>query len=153
MILTLPTDQSDIIVSELRRAGTNETGGQLFGEQLAPSRFRITEVTVQARRGTFARFVVDLMAAAKAAARFFERTNHEYRRFNYIGEWHSHPSFAVRPSGHDLDTMRRLVSDRSFVGSFAVLVIVRLDDPDLKAGAWFFDPAGREGDAHLEMSS
>ena len=34
-----------------RNAGTREIGGQLFGEQLAPSDFRVTELTIQQRRG------------------------------------------------------------------------------------------------------
>jgi hypothetical protein len=114
--VTLAADQTRSLVAGLRRAGVKEIGGQLFGEQLAPSNFRVTELTVQARPGTFARFVVDLLQAARDAVRFFDRTEHRYTRYNYIGEWHSHPSFAVRPSGPDVATMRDLVHDPQFAG-------------------------------------
>ena len=99
MRLRLPADQTSRLVAALEKAGKREIGGQLFGEQLAPSHFVVTELTIQTRRGSFARFVVDLLQAARDAIRFFERTEHHYTRFNYIGEWHSHPSFAVQPSG------------------------------------------------------
>jgi len=97
----LPAVELRKLRDALRLAGTREIGGQIFAEQLAPSRFRATEITVQARPGTFARFFVDLVQAARDARRFFQRTNREYRRFNYLGEWHSHPRFAVRPSETD----------------------------------------------------
>ncbi|MGE0499690.1 MAG: Mov34/MPN/PAD-1 family protein [Rhizobiaceae bacterium] len=151
MRIALAADQAGKLVAALGRVGTKEIGGQLFGEQLAPSDFRVTELTVQSRPGTFARFVVDLLQAAKDAVRFFDRTEHRYTRYNYIGEWHSHPSFAVQPSGPDVATMRDLVQDSRFVGTFAVLMIVRLDAETLTAGAWVFDPQGGERAIMLEV--
>lgn len=151
MRLRLPSDQLEVIRAALASAGTNETGGQIFGEMLAPSDFRATELTVQRRRGSFSRFVVDLMQAARDALRFFERTQRQFRKFNYIGEWHSHPSFAVKPSGKDLQAMREIVADRRFAGNFAVLMIVRLDPGRFRAGAWLFDPSGRLMQVRLEF--
>jgi proteasome lid subunit RPN8/RPN11 len=153
MKIVVAADQSAKLVVALRRSSTNETGGQLFGEQLAPSNFRVTELTVQSRPGTFARFVVDLLQAAKDAVGFFDRTEHRYTRYNYIGEWHSHPSFAVQPSGPDIGAMRGIVHDPLFVGSFAVLMIVRLDAETLTAGAWLFDPQGAEYPVIVGMES
>lgn len=153
MKITVAADQAEKLVAALRRSGIKETGGQLFGEQLAPSNFRVTDLTVQSRPGTFARFVVDLLQAAKDAVRFFDRTEHRYTRYNYIGEWHSHPSFAVQPSGPDVGAMRGIVRDPRFAGSFAVLMIVRLDAETLTAGAWVFDPQGAERPVTLEVKS
>lgn len=153
MKIAVAADQTGKLVAALKRAGIKETGGQLFGEQLAPSNFRVTELTVQSRPGTFARFVVDLLQAAKDAVRFFERTEHRYTRYNYIGEWHSHPSFAVQPSGSDVAAMRGIVSDPRFAGSFSILMIVRLDAETLTASAWVFDPQGAEHPVTLEVES
>jgi hypothetical protein len=147
----LAADQTRRLIAALKRVGIREIGGQLFGEQLAPSNFRVTELTVQSRPGTFARFVVDLLQAARDAVRFFDRTEHRYKRYNYIGEWHSHPSFAVQPSGPDMETMRGLVRDSQFMGTFAVLMIVRLDAETLTSGAWVFDPQGGERAIMLEV--
>ncbi|GAM99782.1 hypothetical protein U91I_03437 [alpha proteobacterium U9-1i] len=151
MRLRIAPDQAAKIATALARAGTREIGGQMFGEQLAPSDFRVSELTVQKRGGAFARFVVDVVQAMKDARRFFDRTKHDYRRFNYIGEWHSHPSFAVEPSVTDATTMRKLVADAEFRGAFAVLMIVRLDGDKITRGAWLFDPRGGERLVTLEF--
>ena len=58
MKLRLAGDQTAKLVAALKRGGRREIGGQLFGEQLAPSNFVVTELAVQARPGTVARFVV-----------------------------------------------------------------------------------------------
>jgi [CysO sulfur-carrier protein]-S-L-cysteine hydrolase len=150
MRIRLSADQTQKLLATLGPAGARETGGQLYGEQLAPSDFRVTHLTVQARPGTVSRFVVDLMQAARDAIAFFHRTRHSYRRYNYIGEWHSHPSFAVLPSETDLATMRNLVRDPRFAGNFAVLMIAKLDGAALSAAAWVFDPSG-ETAATLEV--
>lgn len=151
MKLRLGSEQVNRLVAALDRAGEREIGGQLFGEQLAPSDFRVTVLTVQARPGTFTRFVVDLLQAARDAIRFFDRTAHRYSRFNYLGEWHSHPRFAIQPSQDDVDTMRGLVGDANFRGHFAVLMIVRLDRESPTMGAWLFDPRGAEMRINLEV--
>lgn len=152
MKILLAPDQQSKLRRALERAGRREIGGQLYGEQLAPSYFRITQLTLQSRPGTIARFVVDLFQAARDAVSFFDATKHQYARYNYIGEWHSHPIFAVEPSCTDATTMRELVTDSGFRGSFAVLMIVRLDPEALRAGAWLFDPQGAEHSIILEMA-
>jgi proteasome lid subunit RPN8/RPN11 len=151
--LSLPRDQADRLIRALGRARRKEIGGQLFGELIAPSYFRATEITVQALSGSIARFVVDVMQAVRDAARFYDRTRHCYTRFNYIGEWHSHPSFELRPSETDLATMQALVADPEFRGTFAVLMIVRLDGQALQGKSWVFDPAGRKDDVELEIET
>ena len=152
MKVTLATDQKRKLIAALKRADAREIGGQLYGEQLAPSNFLVTDVAIQRRRGSVTRFFVDLVQAVRDAVRFFDRTRHRYARFNYIGEWHSHPQFSVHPSGTDIDTMRGLVRDPDFQGSFSVLMIVRLHNDALCAAAWVFDPHGRERPICLETS-
>jgi [CysO sulfur-carrier protein]-S-L-cysteine hydrolase len=149
--LRLPRDQVERLRQALAKAEAKEIGGQIFGEQLEPSDFRASEITFQKRLGTFARFVVDLMQAARDAMRFYDRTEHRYARFNYIGEWHSHPSFEVKPSGTDIAAMQSLVRDPAFRGTFAVLMITRLDEDRLTTGGWLFDPLGRDEPVILEM--
>lgn len=150
MRLKLPDNQVGMLREALRHAGTREIGGQIYGEQLAPSDFLATELTVQRQRGSFARFIVDLMQATRDAMRFFERTRHQYMRYNYIGEWHSHPSFEILPSSTDVAAMRGLVADPEFKGQFAVLMITRLDGEEVTCGAWLFDPTGRQMPITLE---
>lgn len=153
MKVVLPDDQTRKLVGALARAGASEIGGQLFGEQLAPSHFRVTDLTVQSRHGSFASFIVDVVEAARSAVAFFRRTGHNYSRHNYIGEWHSHPSFAVEPSTKDSSTMREIVTAGDFAGTFAVLMIARLDGMELRTGAWLYDPRGHEQPVILEVQN
>jgi hypothetical protein len=150
MKLKLPRDQMNLLKTELEKAGTKEIGGQIFGEQVAPSMFCGSDLTFQKRPGTFSRFLVDLLQAAADAVAFFDRTQHNYKRYNYIGEWHSHPSFAVCPSSIDVQTMRNLVADKAFVGQFALLLICKLNGTSLEIGGWLFDPSGQEFAITLE---
>jgi len=147
----LRPDQIRKLTTALRKAGSREIGGQIFGQRLGPLDFRAIELTVQARRGTVMRFVVDLIQSARDALRFFDQTGHRYREFNYLGEWHSHPSFQVQPSSVDLQTMRELVMDPEFRGSFALLIISKLEEGRLRLGGWLFDTRGHERAVDLEI--
>lgn len=152
MRIRLPADQAQVLREALQQAGSKETGGQIYGEQFAPSDFVVTELTVQKKLGTFSRFVVDLIQTARDAARFFDHTAHQYARYNYIGEWHSHPNFAIRPSDVDIETMLRLVTDHDFKGRFAVLMIARLYGHKLAYGTWLFEPSGQTFAINMEQT-
>lgn len=76
--------------------------------------------------GAFASFVRRIEDAWAVLIRFFERTKRDYRRFNYIGEWHSHPAFEPVPSARDHQSMREIVLDASVAANFVVLMIVKL---------------------------
>ncbi len=120
----------------LRSAGRRETGGILFAEQLAPAHFRVIDLSVDDRSGSNDHFMRDPHAHERALHEFFARTGNNFSRFNYLGEWHSHPSFAVTPSMEDIATMTELVSERSSAISFAVLLIVRIRFRFLIENSW-----------------
>ena len=153
MKLTIPLEQVTTLRAALDKAGAKEIGGQIYGEQIAPSVFIGSDFTFQKRLGTISRFLVDLVQAATDALAFFDRTQHRYTRFNYIGEWHSHPSFALRPSCTDVQTMRELVASQNFDGQFAVLLICKLTGNTVELGGWLFDPEGREFPILLEVEN
>ena len=64
--------------------------------------------------------------ALSALARFFRLTGEDYTRFNYLGEWHSHPSFSTTPSEKDVQSMLEIAGDPEVGANFVALVIVRL---------------------------
>jgi [CysO sulfur-carrier protein]-S-L-cysteine hydrolase len=111
---------------DLKRAGRREIGGMLFAEQLAPNRFKIVDCSTDFRSGSHSTFRRDPVVHNVLLREFFERTGNDFRRFNYLGEWHSHPSFSVRPSAEDVAEMTSLVQDDKSQISFAVLLIVRI---------------------------
>ena len=145
MRILIPASVAHRIAKILKRRGLTETGGVLMGEHVSVGEFRIVDFTVQRRRGTFASFLRLPNYHKGPLESFFKRTDNNFRRFNYLGEWHSHPSFEVRPSGSDIAAMREIVDDVATNAIFAVLVIVRLRQPDMiEAGAFLFVPDTEE---------
>lgn len=97
-----------------------------MGEQIEPGHFRIVDLSIDEETGGNAHFVRSPEAHAEALEAFFQRTDKAYDRFNYLGEWHSHPGFPVSPSPQDAGSMMQLVHGERGI-DFAVLLIVRLE--------------------------
>lgn len=112
--------------SLLRRAGRREIGGILMAEQLAPGNFRLVDFSVDNITGRVAHFCRNPEQHAAALERFFVQTGHEYSKYNYLGEWHSHPGFSVEPSLQDISSMTKLVRGERNI-DFSVLMIVKLN--------------------------
>jgi proteasome lid subunit RPN8/RPN11 len=126
MKLLLPDPIENQMKTELRAAGRREIGGVLLGEFVGPGVFRVAEITVQRTGGTSSTFVRIPRLHAEAIQAFFERTGRRYERFNYLGEWHSHPSYPTRPSGSDLRAMDDILCNPAMAVNFAVLSIVKI---------------------------
>jgi integrative and conjugative element protein (TIGR02256 family) len=126
MQLLLPKSVVKLLVRELRKAGSREIGGLLMGEHVEAEIFRVASLTVQRSGGDFAGFVREPGDHEVQLKRFFKQTNNDYTRFNYLGEWHSHPSFRSLPSTTDLSTMQSIVEDGGMGVNFLVLLIPRL---------------------------
>lgn len=126
MQLIISADLAERLRIELKGAGRREMGGILMGQNVAPDVFRLMEMTFQRSGGRCACFSRLSAMHDRALRKFFDRTGHRYTEFNYIGEWHSHPSFSLHPSDTDHATMITLVR-RDIEVNFAVLLLVRLD--------------------------
>jgi [CysO sulfur-carrier protein]-S-L-cysteine hydrolase len=126
MKLLLPDAIEDRMKRELRAAGRREIGGVLLGELVGPGVFRMVEITVQRSGGTSSSFVRIPRLHVEAIRAFFERTGHRYERFNYLGEWHTHPSYPTRPSGSDVRAMNEILCNPAMAVNFAVLSIVKI---------------------------
>jgi proteasome lid subunit RPN8/RPN11 len=126
MKIVVPNEIEQKLINQLKKADKREIGGILMGEHLSEGVFRIKAVTVQGHTGTYATFVRVVKDIINPLRRFFYETNHHYTRFNYLGEWHSHPSFVPRPSKRDNETMWSILDDPQTGANFAVLLIVRL---------------------------
>ena len=124
--IDLPPAIEARLITALQRAGTSEIGGVLMGEHTGHNAFRIAEISVQDRGGSFAAFVRNIAFALESLGNYFVRTNHDYRKFNYLGEWHSHPSFEARPSCRDNQSMYDIINDPAVGAQFAVLLIVKI---------------------------
>lgn len=146
LTIRLPRDVRAVIESACRETGSRETGGMLFGEHVAEGDFRILQAT-RAGTGSFARFVRRLADGLGQLEKFFHNSNRNYVRFNYLGEWHSHPSFSLEPSSPDDMTMFAIVNDPTTGARFAVSLIVKLlADGTLDARSFaYFSGGARQG--------
>lgn len=139
--IILPIDMQEHLIKVLSNAGTCEIGGVLLGEHTEEKVFRIQELTVQQENGTIATFVRELEESLRRSIRnFFHKTNYDYTRFNYLGEWHSHPSFALIPSSQDKQSMYEIVNDPNVGANFAILLIVKLHQGNLTGKVYLFVP-------------
>ena len=126
MQIFIPSKIANHFISALNRAGDREIGGILMGEHVDEGKFRIIEITVQTHGGTFASFMRYIQDITEPLRSFFNRTKHEYTRFNYLGEWHSHQNFPLIPSLTDAETMHEIVIDPESNVNFVILLLVRI---------------------------
>ena len=126
MHLLLPRPILLRLERELKRARRREIGGLLLGEHVSGETFRLVEITVQRSGGSAVHFIRDPGRHQAQLDEFFGRTGADYTKFNYLGEWHSHPSFEPLPSGTDISTMQSIVEDPEVGVNFLVLLIAML---------------------------
>lgn len=126
LTLIVPRDTTEQLVAALRRAGNREIGGVLMAEHISTNRFILRDVTIQ-RRGTISSFIRKIEEALSGLKKFFVKTGNCYTQFNYIGEWHSHPSFSPIPSIKDHESMHDIITDPLVGANFIVLIIVKLN--------------------------
>ncbi|WP_417682771.1 Mov34/MPN/PAD-1 family protein [Roseibium sp.] len=124
--LVLPRAIVDRMKNMLARAADREIGGILMARQITPGQFEIVDFSVDELTGERAHFVRDHVFHNTFLDAFFERTGYDYEKYNYIGEWHSHPRLPIFPSLTDLESMEDLVNGERRI-PFAVLLVVRSD--------------------------
>lgn len=125
---------------ELHAAGANEIGGVLAAEQVGDGQFLVVDLSVQ-RNGTHSHFERDPVQHAEFIRRFHERMGHRPERFNYLGEWHSHPTYLATPSDVDFRQMQDLVEDTEQKSTFLILMVVKLGlQGEVRGSAYGFRP-------------
>lgn len=108
-----------------------ETGGLLMGYWSADDRGPVAVVTrligpgPKADRTPFS-FEPDADWQAEQVARMYARSR---RRITYLGDWHSHPGGAPRPSRRDLQVARLIAGAPEARASEPLLCILPLEEP------------------------
>lgn len=112
-----------------------------MGEHVGVNHFVIRAATIQ-KPGAIAFFVRQLSGITSTIKSFCASKGNEYTRFNYLGEWHSHPLFSVEPSNTDHASMKSIAGDPTVGANFVVLVIMRLNKMTLEGSAHTYLPDG-----------
>src|SRR6267154_511080 len=151
--LTLRREVAERMRAALHGAGMREIGGVLMAEHTGPNQFEVLDLTIHGG-GTIAYFFRKVEEAVTRLKSFFLRVNHDYVRFNYLGEWHSHPSFDLEPSEKDARSIREIVEDRDVGANFVVLLIVKLaDNGELLTRAYTYLPNGTKSESTVTVES
>jgi len=125
MRVRVPEHVISLLQGELKRAKRREIGGVIVAERLGGDLFQIADLSVQRGGGSGFAFMRDPDQHRAFLDDFFARTNYDYTRFNYLGEWHSHPNVPALPSPQDVRSMLNIVGDRAVNAPFALLMIAR----------------------------
>jgi integrative and conjugative element protein (TIGR02256 family) len=140
MQVELPKSVRNRMLACLSKARRREVGGILMAEQVAPCKFRIVDFSLDNLTGSAAHFVRSPEHHREALEDFFARTGNDFARFNYLGEWHSHPNHEPVPSPTDINSMYELIGEEKNI-SFAILLIVKKAWWKLKYSATVFSLA------------
>lgn len=150
--ITVPSEVQRRLHRELVKAGDRECGGVLMGEHVGANHFAVRAVSVQ-KPGAVASFVRQLTGAVSAIRTFCRVNGDNFTRFNYLGEWHTHPLFTVQPSSRDHATMRELAQDKKVGANFVVLLVFRLNQGLLEGSAHTYLPDGSVHQSELDLEN
>ena len=148
--ITIPNEVQKTLRRALDKAANRECGGVLMGEHVDVNHFAVRAVEVQ-KPGAVAYFVRRVAGAVKSIGAFCRANGNDFTRFNYLGEWHSHPHFSVKPSSRDHATMREIAMDEGVRANFVVLLIFRLNGSALEGSAHTYLPDGSSHRSVLEL--
>ena len=145
MQLLLPPEIRQRLITALTKAAHREIGGILMGEHLAENVFRVKDLTIQRHGGGFAAFLRVVQDVVEPLRSFFRATNNDFKRFNYLGEWHSHPSFVPEPSTTDHETMQGIIEDPKVGAHFVILLVIKLiEESQLESSITVYQAGGRK---------
>lgn len=125
MKILLPVSIAKMMKRSMLFAGRREVGGILMAEDIGNQSFRIVNISIDEKSGTINSFSRSSDEHDKTLVRFHEANIGKHQRYNYLGEWHTHPRFSIQPSHKDIKAMANLVDGEGGV-DFAVLLIAKL---------------------------
>lgn len=151
MKIILPKKIEKKLYKVIYDSKSNEVGGILMGEYQSDDEYHIVDCTFQKAKGTVFSFIRLVTEIVNPLKKFFKNTNHNYKKYNYLGEWHSHPSFSLQPSNTDMESMWEIVNDPTTNANFAVLIIFQInhENKNLNGNAMVFLPEHKMIQAEL----
>lgn len=123
------------LTDALHKYGDFEIGGILIGKKVVEGVFEIIDASISDEDNRFA--FASFIRGTKKSQRLLKQHFHNGTGY-YIGEWHSHPRFSLNPSFADISTMKRILHDPSYGVSFVILLIVHIDQSEMRHKAFFF---------------
>ena len=137
MEIIIPKKISLKLKKQISKYSPLETKGALFAEDLGNDTFRIDEVYLEPKPGTttFVKLFINQEYVS------FQKNYHKLRKnnfskFNFIGDWHSHPLFECFPSSYDIREVEEDIKKSNAI--FLVQLILKVIKGKLIGNAFYY---------------
>ncbi len=138
MKIIIPQKITKIIYNQVKKHSPNETKGALFARRINDELFEIDAVYLEKKIGSFAFVVLENNSKYKEFQKKYNKTHHfDFKNHNYIGDWHSHPSFELIPSGYDIKEVQNDLEKSN--ANFLIQIIVKVSNDRLIGNAFLYD--------------
>ena len=130
MKIIVPKEIAIKIFEAVKKEGLCEIKGSLYAQFISENQYKIEDVFISKNKGThfFSNLIIN-HAYHKFEKQYFKKHNYDYVNHNYIGDWHSHPSFECKPSSYDEKEIKtELLSSNAH---FLIQLIVKVIDDEL----------------------
>ncbi len=138
MKIIIPKKLTKKIFNQVKKGKLNETKGALFARKISDDIFEVDDVYIESKVGSFA--FVELVNNKKYQVyqkSYHKKNGYDYVNHNYIGDWHSHPSFELYPSSYDMAEVKSDLKKSN--AKFLVQVIVKIVNKKLTGNAFYYD--------------
>ena len=118
------------IQNKLNKSRSNESKGACFAFRMSNDCYLIEDVFISKEKGTFCFSNLKINFRYKRFEKnYFRKHNFDYLNHNYIGDWHSHPSFECKPSNYDKkEAFEELKKSNA---NFLIQLILKMDKGQL----------------------
>lgn len=138
MKIIIPKNFSNKIFERIKETAPNETKGALFAQKINDNLYVVDDVYFEKKVGSFA--FVELYnnkIYQQFQRKYHEKHNNDFKNHNYIGDWHSHPSFECYPSGFDqLEVQADLQQSNA---RFLIQTILKIKDDKLVGNCFLYN--------------
>ena len=138
IIIIIPKRIRKIIYENVKKHSPNETKGALFACKKDDSTFEIEDIYIEPSVGSFA-FVklYNNKSYKRFCQKYFSKHEDEDNVHNYIGDWHSHPSFSCYPSSYDKQEVEEDLRQSNAL--FLIQIILKIEHNKLIGNAFLYN--------------
>lgn len=137
MKIIVKKEVADKIKKAVKKAGKKEIKGACFAEKIDDNIFEIEDVYIS-KIGSFS--FSNLVVSFKYRMfenKYFKKHSNDYEKHNYIGDWHSHPSFELVPSSYD---KKEVIDELSKSNAhFLIQIIVKISNENLQMKCYHYN--------------
>lgn len=138
MKIVIKKEVTSKIYETVQLAGINEIKGSCYAFHKDNDLFEIEETYISQQKGTFS--FSNLIINCKYnlfEKRYYKKHRNNFKEHNYIGDWHSHPSFKLKPSNYDIEEVNsELINSNA---NFLIQIIVKIVNNELIGKCYYYN--------------